>query len=87
MKKEKMKVTSFGLYPSTMKEFKKYRNENSATADQALRKLLKDDERKEVLISDIESAVKEWQGMSSDYGTETITNISRLIYEYEKEGK
>ena len=60
MKKEKMKVTSFGLYPSTMKDFKKYRNENSATADQALRKLLKDDERKEVLISDIESAVKEW---------------------------
>ena len=85
MKKEKMKVTSFGLYPSTMKEFKKYRNENSATADQALRKLLKDDERKEDLISDIESAIKEWQGMSSDYSTETITNISRLIYEYEKE--
>lgn len=85
MKKEKMKVTSFGLYPSTMKEFKKYRNENSATADQSLRKLLKDDERKEVLISDTAHVLDELEnsGMIDEF--DAIREISKLIQEYERE--
>lgn len=85
MKKEKMKVTSFGLYPSTMKEFKKYRNENSATADQALRKLLKDDERKEVLISDIGNILGDLETSGTIDDVDAIKYITMSIQEYGKE--
>lgn len=85
MKEERMKVTSFGLYPSTMKEFKKYRNENSATADQALRKLLKDDERKEVLISDTAHVLDELENSGMIDEVDAIKEITKLIQEYDKE--
>lgn len=85
MNKEKMKVTSFGLYPSTMKEFKKYRNENSATADQALRKLLKNDERKEVLISDIGNILDDLENSGTIDDVDAIKYITMSIQEYDKE--
>ena len=80
-----MKVTSFGLYPSTMKEFKKYRNENSATADQALRKLLKDDERKEVLINDIGNILDDLENSGTIDDVDAIKYITMSIQEYDKE--
>ena len=80
-----MKVTSFGLYPSTMKEFKKYRIENSATADQALRKLLKDDDRKEVLISDIGNILDDLENSGTIDDVDAIKYITMSIQEYDKE--
>lgn len=82
---ERMKVTSFGLYPSTMKEFKKYRKENSVTADQALRKLLEDDNRKELLINNTAYVLDELENSGMIDEVDAIKEITKLIQDYDKE--